>query len=83
MIRGLWFVAVACRELAVLSLLAVVRGYQLVLSPWLPRSCRYSPTCSEYALQAIRRYGPLVGGWKAARRITRCHPWSAGGWDPP
>ncbi|MEO0531839.1 MAG: membrane protein insertion efficiency factor YidD [Planctomycetota bacterium] len=83
MIRGLWFVVVACRELAVLAVLATVRTYQALLSPWLPRSCRYSPTCSEYAKLAVRRYGPLVGGWKAVCRIARCHPWSAGGWDPP
>lgn len=83
MIRGLWFVVAACRELAVLSLLAAVRAYQVLLSPCLPRSCRYSPTCSEYTRLAIRRYGPLLGSWKAVCRIARCHPWSEGGSDPP
>lgn len=55
--------------------------YRLV-SAWLPRHCRYEPTCSAYALEALRLHGPLRGPWLAARRILRCHPWAPGGIDP-
>lgn len=61
-------------------LVALIRFYQRVISPLFPRHCRYEPTCSEYALQAIRRFGAR-GVVMAARRIGRCHPWSAGGVD--
>jgi uncharacterized protein len=63
-------------------LMALVRGYQLVLSPLLPAACRYYPTCSAYAVEAIERYGPFRGGWLAVRRIARCHPFRPGGYDP-
>jgi len=62
--------------------LAVVRLYQLVLSPLLGPSCRFQPTCSEYAMDAIRRHGVLRGSWLAARRLSRCHPFHEGGFDP-
>ena len=58
-------------------LVAVVRLYQLVLSPFFPASCRYEPTCSQYAIDALRKYGPLAGLAKALRRIGRCHPYSS------
>jgi putative membrane protein insertion efficiency factor len=64
------------------AVLVVIRGYQLVLSPMLPASCRYIPTCSAYAYEAVSRYGALRGGWMAARRIARCHPFRPGGYDP-
>jgi uncharacterized protein len=60
----------------------VVRGYQLAISPFLPPSCRYLPTCSDYCIEAIERHGVLRGGWLAVRRIGRCHPFHAGGFDP-
>lgn len=63
-------------------LVALVRGYQLVISPALPPSCRFSPSCSQYALESLRRYGALRGSWMAARRLARCHPWHPGGYDP-
>lgn len=63
-------------------LMATVRGYQLLLSPWLGSNCRYYPTCSSYALDALRLHGACRGGWLAARRICRCHPWHEGGYDP-
>jgi len=64
-------------------LLAVlVRGYQLFISPILPASCRFEPSCSQYALVAIRRHGAVRGVWLAARRLARCHPWNPGGHDP-
>lgn len=63
-------------------LIGIIRAYQLVVSPWFPSSCRYHPTCSRYALEAVRRHGALKGGWLGLKRIARCHPWSAGGHDP-
>lgn len=62
--------------------ISLVRGYQLFISPFLPRSCRYWPTCSSYAVEAISKHGVLRGGIMAAKRIGRCNPWSAGGIDP-
>ena len=67
---------------AVAALVACVRGYQLFLSPLLGGSCRYYPTCSAYAIEAIQRHGALRGTWMAARRIGRCHPFRPGGYDP-
>ncbi len=64
------------------ALIGVIRLYQRLLSPYLPPSCRYVPTCSEYAVEAIRRYGVWRGGWMALRRLSRCHPWGGSGYDP-
>ena len=63
-------------------LLALVRFYRQWLSPLKPPSCRYIPTCSEYALIAIERYGAKKGGWLALKRLLRCHPFHKGGYDP-
>ncbi|MGI8618693.1 MAG: membrane protein insertion efficiency factor YidD [Gemmatimonadaceae bacterium] len=63
-------------------LILLVRGYQVGISPLLPASCRYYPTCSAYAVEAIERHGAAHGGWLALRRIARCHPFRAGGFDP-
>jgi putative membrane protein insertion efficiency factor len=63
-------------------LLALVKFYRSFISPLLPPSCRYVPTCSEYALTAIEKYGAAKGGWLAVKRICRCHPWHEGGYDP-
>jgi putative membrane protein insertion efficiency factor len=63
-------------------LLALIRAYRLALSPWWGRQCRFTPTCSEFALEAIERHGAARGSWLAMRRISRCHPWHAGGFDP-
>jgi hypothetical protein len=65
-----------------LPFLGLIRLYQLVLSPLLGPKCRYTPTCSHYAMEAIRKYGPLKGCWLAMRRIGRCHPWGGHGHDP-
>jgi uncharacterized protein len=62
--------------------LALIRIYQLTLSPILPSGCRYYPTCSRYGYEAIQKYGAIRGGWLAARRVLRCHPFSPGGYDP-
>ena len=66
-----------------MALLGVIRAYQLLLSPLLPPTCRYSPTCSSYALEAVRRYGAARGGLLALWRILRCNPWGGSGYDPP
>ena len=58
-----------------------VRLYRLVFSPWVGHSCRYDPTCSAYALEALRKHGGLKGGWLAARRVIRCNPWGGRGGD--
>ncbi|HSG82091.1 MAG TPA: membrane protein insertion efficiency factor YidD [Gemmatimonadota bacterium] len=63
-------------------LVALVRGYQIAISPLLPPACRYTPSCSQYAVEALRRHGALKGSWLALRRIGRCHPFRAGGYDP-
>jgi putative membrane protein insertion efficiency factor len=60
----------------------LIRGYRLIISPMLGPNCRYYPTCSCYAEQAIEQHGALRGSWLAAKRILRCHPWHAGGYDP-
>ncbi|WP_138430855.1 membrane protein insertion efficiency factor YidD [Fodinibius saliphilus] len=62
--------------------IGLVRFYQLVISPWIPSSCRYHPTCSQYSLEAFRRHGAIKGFWLTVKRIARCHPWSEGGHDP-
>ena len=59
-----------------------VRAYRLFLSPWLGMDCRYQPTCSVYALEALDRHGALKGGYLAAHRLCRCHPWGGHGYDP-
>jgi len=58
------------------------RAYKLTLSPWIGRQCRYLPTCSDYAAEALIEHGPLRGGWLAARRLCSCHPWGGSGLDP-
>lgn len=63
-------------------LLSLVKGYRLLLSPWLGSSCRFEPTCSAYALQALEQHGAAAGSYLAARRLLRCHPWCQGGCDP-
>jgi putative membrane protein insertion efficiency factor len=60
----------------------LVKGYRLIFSPYVGRSCRFDPTCSQYALDALNEYGALKGSWMAIRRIGRCHPWHPGGYDP-
>jgi len=62
--------------------LVLLKTYKAVLSPWLPPSCRFTPTCSEYACDAIQQYGALRGMARALGRVLRCHPFHKGGWDP-
>lgn len=64
------------------AVMAPIRAYKRFLSPLLPPSCRFQPTCSSYALTSIERFGVARGGWLAAKRIARCHPFNEGGYDP-
>jgi len=71
----------------ILKLLAVpfillIKIYQLLISPLFPSSCRYTPTCSHYTLEALKKYGLIKGSWLGVKRISRCHPWGGSGYDP-
>jgi putative membrane protein insertion efficiency factor len=70
-------------RLPTLLAIGVIRVYQITLSPFLGRNCRFHPSCSRYTIEAIQRYGLIKGGWKGVRRVCRCHPWNPGGYDPP
>jgi len=70
------------RRILSLPLIALIKLYQWIISPLLGPKCRFTPTCSQYALEALQKYGPLKGGWLALRRIARCHPWGGHGVDP-
>jgi uncharacterized protein len=63
-------------------MIGIIRFYQIVISPLKPPTCRFYPTCSHYGLEAIRRFGPLKGGWLTIKRILKCHPFHPGGFDP-
>lgn len=63
-------------------LIAPIRFYQRCISPLTPPSCRFTPTCSQYAIEALRKHGPLKGSMLALRRLLRCHPWGGSGYDP-
>ena len=63
-------------------LMGLVRGYRLLLSPWIGSACRFEPTCSVYSLQALEQHGAAAGSYLTVRRLARCHPWCEGGLDP-
>ena len=63
-------------------MLGLIWVYRHLISPLTPPACRYTPTCSQYAMEAIKKYGPLKGGWLAFKRILRCNPWGGSGYDP-
>jgi len=65
------------------AIIKLIRGYQLLISPWLGQNCRYTPTCSQYFIEAVKKYGILKGSYRGVLRILRCHPFSRGGHDPP
>jgi putative membrane protein insertion efficiency factor len=62
--------------------IALIKFYQLAISPWLSPSCRFAPSCSNYALEAVKKHGPFKGSWMGLRRILRCHPFGGSGYDP-
>lgn len=70
------------RKLFTTLLILPIRFYRAAISPMFPPACRYVPTCSQYAIEAITKYGPLKGLWLAVKRILRCHPWGGSGFDP-
>ena len=69
-------------KILALPFIGLIRLYQLILSPWMGRSCRFTPTCSQYGLEAFKKYGVFKGFWLTAKRIARCHPWGGHGYDP-
>lgn len=72
-----------CRKVLSAPFILLIKFYQLCISPLKPApTCRFTPTCSQYALEAFRKYGPLKGGWLAMKRILRCNPWGGSGYDP-
>ena len=65
-----------------LLLIIPIKSYQIIISPLLGPSCRFTPTCSQYAVEAIQKYGPFKGSWLSFKRILKCHPWGGSGYDP-
>jgi len=70
------------KKVLIVPFIIIVRGYQKIISPLFPSTCRYQPTCSHYAIEALETHGLLRGGWLALKRIGRCHPWGSSGYDP-
>ena len=62
--------------------IALIKLYQWIISPWLGSKCRFTPTCSQYGIEALKKYGPLKGLWLTFKRVSRCHPWGGHGYDP-
>jgi hypothetical protein len=69
-------------QLLALPLILIIKIYQLIISPLFPPSCRFTPTCSHYSIEALKKYGILKGSWLSFKRIIRCHPWGGSGFDP-
>lgn len=72
----------ALKRLLALPLVALVKFYQYCISPYTPPACRFTPTCSQYAVEALKKYGPIKGSWLTIKRLLRCHPWGGSGYDP-
>ena len=70
------------KKLIAKAMLLLIKFYQQCISPFTPAACRFTPTCSQYAIEAIQKYGPFKGGWLALKRILRCNPWGGSGYDP-
>ena len=70
------------RKIAIFPFIVLIRFYQVCISPLKPPTCRFTPTCSAYALEALRKHGLFKGSWLAVRRILKCHPWGGSGYDP-
>ncbi|MBS1753755.1 MAG: membrane protein insertion efficiency factor YidD [Ferruginibacter sp.] len=62
--------------------IALIKLYQAIISPWIGPKCRYTPTCSQYGIEALKKYGPVKGLWLTIKRVSRCHPWGGHGYDP-
>ena len=69
-------------RIAEIFLISFIKIYKVTLSPFIGNSCRYQPTCSQYGMEAIQKYGPWKGSWLAAKRVCSCHPWGGHGYDP-
>ena len=69
-------------KLLAVPFILLIKIYQLLISPLFPSSCRYTPTCSHYTMEALKKYGLLKGGWLGIKRISSCHPWGGSGYDP-
>ena len=70
------------KQLVILPFIILVRLYQALISPLTPASCRFTPTCSSYTIEALQKHGLFKGGWLAIKRISSCHPWGKSGYDP-
>ncbi len=70
------------RQILIAPFVLLIKFYRRFISPYLPNSCRYTPTCSQYALEALQKHGLFKGGWLAFKRILRCNPWGGSGYDP-
>ena len=70
------------KRILIFPFLMLIRFYQIAISPYTPASCRYSPTCSHYSVEALKIHGLFKGGWLAIKRISKCHPWGGSGYDP-
>ncbi|MBK6966614.1 MAG: membrane protein insertion efficiency factor YidD [Lentimicrobium sp.] len=70
------------KQLLAKLMIGMIRLYQGAISPYLPPSCRYTPTCSAYGVEALKKHGPFKGGWLTLKRILSCHPWGGSGYDP-
>ena len=73
---------ITLRVIAAFPFIMLVKFYQKCISPFLPASCRYTPTCSQYSVEAFKKWGVIKGGWLTIKRILRCHPWGGSGYDP-
>ncbi len=70
------------KEILVVPFIITIKLYQWIISPWLGPKCRYTPTCSQYGIEALKKYGPVKGLWLTIKRVSRCHPWGGHGHDP-
>ncbi|MDA9804204.1 membrane protein insertion efficiency factor YidD [Flavobacteriaceae bacterium] len=70
------------KKIQIVPFILIIKGYQKLISPLIPATCRYDPTCSHYAIKALKIHGLLKGGWLAIKRIGSCHPWGGSGFDP-
>ena len=70
------------KQILASPLILLIKLYQLIISPWLGPQCRYTPTCSQYGIEALKKYGPLKGSWLTIKRIVSCNPWGGHGHDP-